>query len=1063
MTSYLNPSTRSGGVEQIVVPERQTVVPVDDAPFDDEQYVRVNGEWVPYEAPPIIPDTLAPKPPTGLDGTGTMAGDGSSVTYLLEWDAPTQNTDNSPLTDFAYYVLRWRYAGLTSWSTLTTNDTEYLLPNLVPAINIEWEVLARDTSGNDSAWASDTVVGVADTTPPIAPSQPGLGSRLGAVVATWDGLLVGATAPPADFSYLEVYTSATSGGPWETIGRLNGPGASVVAGIEVGVERFFSFIAFDSSGNASPRSATPSIVVQGVTGPDIEANAITANMINTGIMSAAMTITGYLLAGDPEGSRVVIDGAGIRQYDATGTLLTNIPTDPDLPATFEGAMIADSITIKDYMSLQGLANKIARGAVLTLEGGTSAPSAAPSVAISYPTYQPPSFTAEYLYIPVGHNCDVDDSDNIVGAKTFYGYGKLLGRSGKYWIGAWYTDSEGGIRTKYGNIGSATVVAVGGAERLVINSVYTTGNGATPVGRITSFDPATMTNTGSAEPPLKAQRQMTMDNYLYYARLGRVLGGLTGTQYPERLAMGLLNWNGSLYESGKITLRQYTVTDNVILDSGFTLVAGSEKVITTPLASGENLIGVTHGRADKLGYPATTGAAVTDFLWLVHGSVKTYAYNATAGMTRITDYDFDTPPGAKYMNAWGNPITNSFTGFRTTEWDANKPVTKLTNNHWVGATSSKWWMSSTNFDADITGGTHQSPQGPRASLTMKKRAGLTITVPPYPVRPSPTTTDDPLSAKIYIGRGSADPGRTYMEYAGQTDDPNRTLVIGDFTFPAGLAVTPPPIASDFPASAPAKIQSADAATWVLQGDGNAKVGTLEVGLNGGTTLKNAMEMSLGDVASTSQRLMRFFKKAASGANYYESREYIYNDGTVSGKVAGILENDALVANFIMRPNAQFDVQGVGVNVGKADFALQGVSIGRGVVPGGYDELTATSATTVNSGTPVNIAELAVTVNMPAGRRVKISVMVHCRSTVANDRALVYAREGSTALGFSQGPTMTVATSAYGIHFATVTEPTAGSHTYVVSVARLAGTGVISTSGATTGPAYIMVEDIGAAGT
>ena len=51
MTQYVNPLTRNGGVEQIVVPERAPSPPVDEAPFDDNQYVRVNGVWVPITFP----------------------------------------------------------------------------------------------------------------------------------------------------------------------------------------------------------------------------------------------------------------------------------------------------------------------------------------------------------------------------------------------------------------------------------------------------------------------------------------------------------------------------------------------------------------------------------------------------------------------------------------------------------------------------------------------------------------------------------------------------------------------------------------------------------------------------------------------------------------------------------------------------------------------------------------------------------------------------------------------------------------------------------------------------
>lgn len=43
---YLNPVTHSNGAQQIVVPDKPSGGEVDEAPFDDTQYVRVNGEWV---------------------------------------------------------------------------------------------------------------------------------------------------------------------------------------------------------------------------------------------------------------------------------------------------------------------------------------------------------------------------------------------------------------------------------------------------------------------------------------------------------------------------------------------------------------------------------------------------------------------------------------------------------------------------------------------------------------------------------------------------------------------------------------------------------------------------------------------------------------------------------------------------------------------------------------------------------------------------------------------------------------------------------------------------------
>lgn len=151
MTKYINPITRSGGVEQIIVPVRQSTVQVDDAPFDDNQYVRMNGEWVPVDFPKIIPDTMAPAPPTNLSFTSSPTASGTEVDYDLLWADPTTNVDGTPLTDFGYYVVRWHYTS-GPWAMFISNSRSAFLPGLVLNAPIEWQVMARDISGNDSTW-----------------------------------------------------------------------------------------------------------------------------------------------------------------------------------------------------------------------------------------------------------------------------------------------------------------------------------------------------------------------------------------------------------------------------------------------------------------------------------------------------------------------------------------------------------------------------------------------------------------------------------------------------------------------------------------------------------------------------------------------------------------------------------------------------------------------------------------------------------------------------------------------------------------------------------------------
>lgn len=56
MTQYLNPSTRNGGTDKIVIPDRALPGGEDEPPFDGKQYARVDGEWVEV----VVPETPPP-------------------------------------------------------------------------------------------------------------------------------------------------------------------------------------------------------------------------------------------------------------------------------------------------------------------------------------------------------------------------------------------------------------------------------------------------------------------------------------------------------------------------------------------------------------------------------------------------------------------------------------------------------------------------------------------------------------------------------------------------------------------------------------------------------------------------------------------------------------------------------------------------------------------------------------------------------------------------------------------------------------------------------------------
>jgi hypothetical protein len=123
--------------------------------------------------------------------------------------------------------------------------------------------------------------------------------------------------------------------------------------------------------------------------------------------------------------------------------------------------------------------------------------------------------------------------------------------------------------------------------------------------------------------------------------------------------------------------------------------------------------------------------------------------------------------------------------------------------------------------------------------------------------------------------------------------------------------------------------------------------------------------------------------------------------------------------------------------------------------GYAEITAnqTGITTIT-----DITGLSVAVTVGASRRIRVSVHVPTTtSSVATDRGQAYIREGSTQLAASTKRFSGI-NGESGFDFAWIGLPSAGSHTYKASYARITGTGNHEWNAGTTAPAFIMVEDI-----
>lgn len=110
------------------------------------------------------------------------------------------------------------------------------------------------------------------------------------------------------------------------------------------------------------------------------------------------------------------------------------------------------------------------------------------------------------------------------------------------------------------------------------------------------------------------------------------------------------------------------------------------------------------------------------------------------------------------------------------------------------------------------------------------------------------------------------------------------------------------------------------------------------------------------------------------------------------------------------------------------------------------------------TEADLTNLFVTITVPVGRRIRITGNVGLYSDVANDTGIIYLKEGASYLQFSRHTIDVAGRSSTVPPVTAVISPSAGTHTYKLSLAREAGSGTLQMVAGATSPSFILVEDI-----
>ena len=262
----------------------------------------------PIPVPQPDPENTEPAVPTGLvvTSTGYFNEVGDPVGRAkLEFDPVFVDIDGNDVT-VSRYIFYARPADipvdLTNNASIRHplnatpgNKLTGYLSNLDSGRQYLFAVQAVGLAGKAGEFSAEVALTIAyPTTPMPKPSDPILSTKLATVKIEWDGDDDTGAPMPVRFRALQVEMSLNGTTGWSRVGEIFEAGSAVIVTGQdsqltwsIGDTLYFRTIAIDTAGNfSSAYSDVVSIIVQGVEGPDIEANTITANNIQAGSITA---------------------------------------------------------------------------------------------------------------------------------------------------------------------------------------------------------------------------------------------------------------------------------------------------------------------------------------------------------------------------------------------------------------------------------------------------------------------------------------------------------------------------------------------------------------------------------------------------------------------------------------------------------------------------------------------------------------------------------------------------------------------------------------------------------
>jgi hypothetical protein len=582
----------------------------------------------------------------------------------------------------------------------------------------------------------------------------------------------------------------------------------------------------DGGGYADPTPAAgaeASAQPAQVNSPDIVAESIISTLLAAGSITteklAAVLIITTILKTAVSGRRVEIDGGadgGVRLIDTDESVLVNIPLDPETPASFNGEILAQALTVLGPAEFRSALSTLTKDAMLTLLSGQEAPAAAPAltqhvpssalnwddtlgnlIGIMHAQGSVGYSAASGLYAWYAKN-NGGSYTNTVERRTSDGLTvhsiavlsmantqneiRTLAKVGIYWYALVYLTNTSEVKwhvwddTGGGNGSSITLSTSAAADDIIDTSTphgfsigervkFTalTGGSGLSVGTTYYVVP---TSFGGSTFRVATTPHGTPINFTTDITAGTVRreGGLPGTRTANAT---WAEWNDAGFSKG-VAITPNTSAGLAVAQSNLTFLGGSTAawlgMYTVP-GNGNAPNFTSNVTSNVTGVVGSAGIQGIYF-GQADGLGGADRWVLRCGSNKNSIRVFSTAGTEQTSHAFESAETNVSTP-RGFTWDGDffiEPGASSDVLHSYGepttGVSQQFWLAFTWADSDATGGTHETALSPRATITLKNRRVLILT---WPTIPDAGGTDDPNAVRVYMKANATDPGSAFGSY------------------------------------------------------------------------------------------------------------------------------------------------------------------------------------------------------------------------------------------------------------------------------------------------------------